>query len=94
MEDFQQNSERRTTPNYDSCKGMSIGIYSTCSVNLPIEHSTIPQIASHVGSRGRPLLMGLDVLTPTWMTRRQANMTQMKPVANRHMMEIFLPRGI
>jgi hypothetical protein len=62
--------------------------------DIPIEHSTMPQMASHVGSSGCPSASGFAALMATWATRRQAKRMQTKPLAKRSKMAIFLLRGI
>jgi hypothetical protein len=42
----------RAAADDDGFTFVSIIIYIKGRLNLPIEHSTIPQMASHVGSRG------------------------------------------
>ena len=59
-----------------------------------MEHSTMPQIASQVGSSGWPAASGLDALIATCVTRRQAKRIQTTPVAKRHKTDIFLLLGI
>lgn len=59
-----------------------------------MEHSTMPQMASHVGSRGCPAASGFAALMATWATRRQAKNMQMNPVPKRVRMAFFLLRAI